>query len=328
MRFAMRTTPFIVLGLTAVCSVASASTLRVPQDYASIQAAVDAAQPGDRVRVAPGRWCGATLSKHVRLEGGGLAVISGCPAPTLDGGPLRIGFLLGAGASGSHIRGFLFDGLGVSNDHTDPLAFAVFARGADDVVVEENVVLGTAQAITNTGGSGWNVEHDTILGLTAFTCDGFCGGGSGIVFQQRATATPRAMGNSAEHDFVSGSIPDGLDEFDMAGIVIYGQDGATASHNVLAIPRNPAAQGEGEGIEVSDRCCGDATPFDTSINSVIFANDGRASQIAVRVTLDASGGTGNSQGAFIAGNRGVLDIDGQITFHWLRIQPLRRRLFQ
>jgi hypothetical protein len=320
MRLAMQTTT-IVLGLTALCSAASAATLRVPQDYASIQDAVNAAQPGDRVRVGPGRWCGATISKPVRLDGCGLAVIAGCAAPTLDALPLRVGFFLSAGASGTQVRGFVFDGFGVSNSNTAPLAFGVFSRGADDVAVEANVVFGTVQAVTNTGGSGWNVDRNAVFALTAFTCDGFCGGGSAIVFQQRNVAAPRAIGNGAAHDFIAGAIPDGLDEFAMAGVVLYGQDGATVAHNLLAIPHNPKAQGDGEGIEVSDRCCGDPTPFDTSIDYILFRNDGRASQIAVRVTLDASGGTGNSQGAFIAKNRGVLDIDGQITVGLRRIAP-------
>jgi hypothetical protein len=99
----------------------------------------------------------------------------------------------------------------------------------------------------------------------------------------------------------------------MSGVVIYGQDGATASFNHLAIPTNSLATGQGVGITVSDRCCGETVPFLTSINSVITHNDGRDSQIAVQVELDANGGTGNTTGAFIAHNKGVLDINGVIT---------------
>jgi hypothetical protein len=324
-------TALAVLVMAATCGAASAATtLRVPEDFATIQDAVNAASPGDRVRVGPGRWCGATVDKRVRLEGWALPTIVGCTAPTLDALPLRVGFLLGAGASGAQVRGFVFDGRGVSNTNTDPLAFAVLARGADDVAIAGNVVVGTAQALTNTGGSGWNVDYNAIFGLTAFTCDGFCGGGDAIVFQQRVPDADRAVGNSAEHNFVSGAIPDGLDEFDMTGVVIFGQEGATASYNLLAIPKNPHAGGDGVGVLVSDRCCGEPTPFETSIDSVIFANDGRASQIAVRVERDAHDGTGNTEGAFIAANRGVLDINGKITVGLRRLAPTapRRRVFQ
>ncbi|HEX6835460.1 MAG TPA: hypothetical protein VF334_02750 [Polyangia bacterium] len=318
-----------VLCVMVASGAASAATLRVPEDFATIQAAVQAASGGDRIRVGPGKWCGASVDKRVRLEGWALPTIVGCATPTLDGLPLRVGFLLGAGASGSQVRGFAFDGRGVSNTNTTPLAFAVFARSVDDVVITGNVVVGTAQALTNTGGSGWLVDWNAVFGLTAFTCDGFCGGGDGIVFQQRDTTLKRAVGNSAEHNFVSGVIPNGLKEFDMTGIVIFGQKGATASFNLLAIPKRDATV-DGIGVLVSDRCCGEDAPFATSVDSVIVGNDGRRSDIAVRVTRDFMNGTGNTEGAFIAGNRGVLDINGTVTVGLERLAPTapRARIFE
>lgn len=41
------------------------TVLRVPSDFSTIQAAVDAASPGDQIRVGPGEWCGATIDKQV-----------------------------------------------------------------------------------------------------------------------------------------------------------------------------------------------------------------------------------------------------------------------
>ena len=38
----------------------------------------------------------------------------------------------------TRIRGFVFDGEGVSNTNLSPLSFGIFARFANDVVVEEN----------------------------------------------------------------------------------------------------------------------------------------------------------------------------------------------
>ena len=79
---------------------------------------------------------------------------------------------------------------------------------------------------------------------------------------------------------------------------------------------------------VSDRCCGEETPFQTSKDTVIFGNDGRRSDFVVRVTLDAEGGTGNSDGAFIAANRGVLDVNGVIRNGARPTPSSRARIFE
>ena len=61
---------------------ANAAVLRVPSQFATIQAAVDAATAGDEIRVGPGRYCGATITKPVALRGLGGPTIVGC-----DDGP-------------------------------------------------------------------------------------------------------------------------------------------------------------------------------------------------------------------------------------------------
>jgi hypothetical protein len=301
--------PLAVLAATSL----EAARIRVPQDFPTIQLAVDSAAPGDEIRVGNGRWCGATITKRLELRGQGNATIIGCPAPTLLGS-LRIGFFLPDGsASGTSIRNFRFDGAGVSNANLEPLAFAVFARNADGVTVEQNDVTGTVQAITNTSGDNWSVMHNRIEGLTAFTCDGLCGGGDGIVFQERDVTAGRRSGNEASHNRVEGGLPDGLNEFGMVGVVVFGQDGVVVTHNRFTIPDNPAAAGEGIGVEVSDVCCGNPVPFLTSINSTITHNDGRGSELVLVIDRDASGGTGNTVGAVIAHNRGVQRINDEVT---------------
>ena len=80
------------------------------------------------------------------------------------------------GASGSTITGFHFDGRGVADDNTDPLAFAVFARDAHGVIVDLNRIDGTIQGITNTRGDGWIIAGNVIHRLTLITR----GGGDGI----------------------------------------------------------------------------------------------------------------------------------------------------
>jgi nitrous oxidase accessory protein NosD len=130
---------------------AHAATLRVPTDFPTIQRAVDAAKDGDRIRVSRGTYCGATITKRVQLVGRGWPRIVGCDtSPTVTTG-LRAGFYLPGTqgvnpASGSSIRGFLFDGEGVSNANLAPLSFGVFARFANDVSVRRNRFVGTVQA--------------------------------------------------------------------------------------------------------------------------------------------------------------------------------------
>ena len=174
----------------SVCAAAGASAkvLRVPSRLPTIQAAVDAAEPGDEIRVASGEFCGAVIDKRLTLVGTGRSRIIGCAAgPTIVAGA-RVGFFLPgtAGvnpASGTEISGFVFDGRGVSSANLAPLAFGVFARFGRDIVVADNRFEGTAQAITNTAGDGWRIEHNRIHGLTLLDCTGLCAGGDGIVIQ-------------------------------------------------------------------------------------------------------------------------------------------------
>ena len=140
------------------------SFLRTMQRF---EMAADAAFPGDTINVGPGEWCGATITTKVDLFGQGKPTIIGCASSPKLAGVLRIGFFLpAAAASGTTIRHFVFDGEGASNANLDPLSFAVFARHANDVVIEQNTVLGTIQAITNTAGSGWTVNHNKIEGFS------------------------------------------------------------------------------------------------------------------------------------------------------------------
>src|SRR5262249_46314778 len=133
-----------VAGLAAVAAAtlagawpgaAQASLLRVPDGFATIQAAVDAAEAGDVIDVGPGSHCGAPIDKRLTLVGHGRATIVGCSdGPTSPTG-VRAGFrLLGAdgasAASGTRIDGFVFDGRGVSGDNLAPLGEAVIATFA------------------------------------------------------------------------------------------------------------------------------------------------------------------------------------------------------
>ncbi len=57
--------PSLLLCFLAITAVAAAETRRVPQDYRTIQAAIDASAPGDRVLVSPG-----TYRERIRMKPG------------------------------------------------------------------------------------------------------------------------------------------------------------------------------------------------------------------------------------------------------------------
>jgi hypothetical protein len=318
-----------LLGVAAgVMILATAATVqahprRVPAAYPTIQAAVDAAEPGDLIDVAPGSYCGARLDRPVALVGHGRATIVGCADGPLTASGLRAGFILpgaagASDASGSSIEGFVFDGRGISEDDLDPLAVAIIATFASDVRIERNVILGTIQGITNTGGDRWLVAGNRIVGLTLFDCTGaLCGGGDGIVIQvaRDAVAAPggpaadvnRPEGNVVVANVVTGAIPDGFGVFSMVGIFVLSADRTVVSRNVVSIPDNPAADAVGQGVLVDDSCCGEAAFLPGARNTVVTFNDGRDSEIAVEI--DGEGGE-NTLGLALFGNAGAVEVEG------------------
>jgi regulator of RNase E activity RraA len=318
----------VAVGAGAVLTgSATASTIRrVPVRYATIQEAVDSANPGDEVSVASGRYCGAVVDKPLTLDGHGQATIVGCATgPELFGG-LRAGFVLPgvAGenqASGTRVVGFVFDGRGVSADDLEPLAFGVFARFADDVQISGNRFFGTVQAITNTGGDRWVIAHNDIHDLTLFDCTaGLCAGGDGIIIQSASgdvaapggSADPvnRPEGNLVFANDIEGTIPDGFDAFSMVGIFVFAADGTVVRENRIRIADNPTSAAAGEAVLISNTCCGnpdDVVPG--SRNTIVLFNDGRASELMV--VVEGTAGE-NTQGLVLFGNRGVQLVEGKV----------------
>jgi nitrous oxidase accessory protein NosD len=311
--------------LTSAASAAHARVRRVPERYRTIQAAVDASGAGDVVDVAPGSYCGATVTTAVTLLGHGRATIVGCPdGPTISD-ELRAGFYLpGAdgvsAASGTRIEGFTFDGSGIAADNLDPLALGVFARFANGVRLEDNVFLGTVQAITNTAGDGWFIARNRIEGLTLFDCTGaLCAGGDGIVIQLAhdtiaAAGGPGAPVNRPEHNIVlgnqvTGSVPDGFADFSMAGIFVFAADDTLIERNRVSIPDNPAADATGDGVLVSNVCCGEAPLLPGARRTTVIFNDGQQSQFGV--VVEGTGGD-NTGGLALFGNSGPLLIEGNL----------------
>jgi nitrous oxidase accessory protein NosD len=338
---------WVRIGVTVVCglltsaaSAAHARVRRVPERYPTIQAAVDASSAGDVVDVAPGSYCGATVTAAVTLLGHGRATIVGCPEGPTISGELRAGFYLAgadgvSAASGARIDGFTFDGRGIAADNLAPLALGVFARFAGDVRVEDNVFLGTVQAITNTAGDGWLIARNRIEGLSLFDCTGaLCAGGDGIVIQLArdtvaAAGGPGAPVNRPEHNVVignrvSGSVPDGFGDFSMAGIFVFAADNTAIEHNEVSIPDNPTADATGDGVLISNVCCGEPAVSPGARNTLVLFNNGRDSQFGV--VVEGSGGD-NTGGLVLFGNSGPVMVEGTLVDDHRPRRPLAARRF-
>ena len=204
----------LVVALTGGPAVAAkGAVILVPEDFATIQEAVDAASDGDRILVGPGEWNGAVVTKAVEIKGRGGAVINDGP---LYGGPLKFGFKLyerigetvitGSGATISH---FTFRGL----------AFPIFAFKANNVTVEYLTLVNPLQGITNWSGNGWVISHNEIIDLR--TSDG---GGIGIFIGDYLAVEGGVNDSLVSHNKITGTLhvdPNDGGGYNGTGIVLY-----------------------------------------------------------------------------------------------------------
>lgn len=326
----------IVAALLSLPFCSHAAFMRVPQDHPTLQAAIDSAQEGDEIILSSGRHCGAFLDKRLTIKGegqdvtlgpwetlrgflndkplaaGGRAVIIGCPhpAPVHPLGVRNGIWISSPKASGSVIKNLVFDGAGVSNSNTEPLAGAIFQRclpardtsdfslinqKVNDMTIEHNTILGTMQAITNNGGDRWNIHHNHIQNISAFDCATgaqLCAGGIGIIARMNPGEVPlgesrsRPANNIISHNKITGIIPDTLKAFSYGGIVLVNADRSTVEHNSIAIPDNPRTPAAGIAVSLIHFELG----LPGSQNNTIINNDARDSEIALLVdSQDFSG---------------------------------------
>jgi len=220
-------------------------------------------------------------------------------------------------ANGTRISGFVFDGKGVSSANLAPLAFGIFARFARDIVISHNYFEGTAQAITNTGGDRWLIEHNQIRDLTVLDCTGPCTGGDGIVIQLARDEVAAPGGDAAPinrpednlilGNTIEGSPPDGFSDFSMVGILIFAADHTSVISNDLRLHDNPAAAAKGQGILLTNTCCGGGAYLPGTRHTILAFNDGRQSELSI--VVEGSGGA-NTHGLFLFRNRGEQEIEG------------------
>jgi hypothetical protein len=176
----MRKLTIAIAGLSMVLFLqvypAFATDWRVPDNFATIQEAVDGASAGDRILVGPGYWYGATVNKRLEIEGADGAW------PGIIDGPISeditSGIRLVEGSAGSKISHMQFEvvKIGVCGDHVD------------NVTVTQCNFFHLGQAVLCFSVNGWKITDNTIRDpkFVYGTPQMPSKGGSGIVLVSRA----------------------------------------------------------------------------------------------------------------------------------------------
>jgi hypothetical protein len=169
-----------------------ANVWNVPGDFATIQEAIDSPEvkSGDTIWVGPGNFAGANVDKGVHIKSEGKTVIVSGPSAGDYG---EFGFYLVAGSDGASFSHLTFEvGLGI------------YARPASDVTVEYCRFNDNFQAITNWGGSNWQIHNNTITNVITIGIDNGIGG-TPIVIGGRKGAI-KAQDNVVSDNKITGKV--------------------------------------------------------------------------------------------------------------------------
>ncbi|MFN7949001.1 MAG: hypothetical protein U0Z53_26845 [Blastocatellia bacterium] len=157
------------------CFATAPPPIQVPRDYPTIQEAVNAARPGDVIRVGRGEFKGASVNKPVTIigEGAETRITSGVSVPVQlpDRGfpPFAfVGFLISFGGSGATISNFRIE---LTNAPVIPnpiMIIGVHVRHADDVTVIHNEIVGPG-VVTGPGAAAF-AQYSGIYLLGANRC--------------------------------------------------------------------------------------------------------------------------------------------------------------
>jgi hypothetical protein len=233
----------LAAGALATAATAWAQdTLRVPQDYPTIQTAIDAAAPGAKIVVASGTYfANLVVSKSITLISK-----SGAAVTTLDGGRLgRVIFARGTGAEWVDVVGFtITNGLNLgSMDIPAPGAGSgIYLESLAGATLRDNVIrdnVGCSGVGVSTLDVTVTVVHNEIArNLQDSSCSGADGGGIGV---RGGGAAPSLIASNA----ISGNVVGG----NGAGIKV---QGATAVIRGNDIRGNTASSGGGIAFDLSD----------------------------------------------------------------------------
>jgi hypothetical protein len=180
----------------------------VPGDFATIQDAIDDSDvvDGDTIRVRPGNFAGALVTKSVTIKGEDLTVID--DGPVHSSGLIQ-GFRLLAGSDGTTLSHLTFE------------VDLVIMNGAavNDVTVTHCRFNNAIQAVSNWRGSGWEISHNTITDLRTRN-----GGGIGILIGDYLATPQGVKDNVVSHNKITGVLHVAQNDcggYNGSGIVLY-----------------------------------------------------------------------------------------------------------
>jgi hypothetical protein len=266
--------------LLFMVSRAMAAEWRVPGDFLTIQAAIDAPDviAGDCIKVAPGEHAGALVTKGVEIKGQGKATIASGP---LHPAGLVQGFRIMSGGEGATIKHLKF---------TVDLAI-MNGEAQNNVTVSHCTFLNAIQAVSNWRGSGWKISHNKIIDLRTRN-----GGGIGILIGDYSGGT--VQDNVVSHNDILGTLQVAANDgggYNGSGIVLYadfrwGRAGTQSMTHNLVIKNKVAFASDNSSVvdavafEMTDTR-DDPELIVITDNAVVF-NDFRGTALQIDLTPD------------------------------------------
>ena len=115
----------------------------------------------------------------------------------------------------------------------------------------------------------------------------------------------RPTDNTVAENVIEGRVPDGLDRFSMAGILVHGADRTVVTRNRVRLPGNPKSRGAGEGILLTARTASVDTAAPGPRESAVEENQVGAAGIGVLVE---NAGVAADEGLVLRDNEGLVIV--------------------
>jgi hypothetical protein len=225
MKTTIRTTVLMALVSFWHTAAVAAADWKVPQDFPTIQAAIDSPMVADddRIMVGPGNFAGALVTRPVHIQGVGRTTITTGP---LHPSGMTQGFRLFEAADGTTITNLRFT--------VDLAVINASFNVVDDVTFTRNTIVNPVQGVTNWLGSRWQITNNQIVDLRTR-----CGGGIAILVGDYNGGV--VSDNLVSQNRISGTVhvsPTDCGGYSATGIVIYadfrwGRTGSTSISNNL-----------------------------------------------------------------------------------------------